>query len=158
VLSSLWRQISLSSRIALSGSLVLVLVIALLLYSVIQEEVARLRTEFALKITRDAAGGRRPDGETEAWGQAAGAAGAAKRNEREYLNIAIVAYPRVAQGKVSAVRTALLHMGHDPVGLQILTASAALIQLDPRYGFVATTDSEYDNIRTLFKHALVNRD
>src|SRR6266568_2683961 len=32
-----------------------------------------------------AAGGRRPAGGTEAWGQAAGAAGAAKRDEREYL-------------------------------------------------------------------------
>ncbi len=105
-----------------------------------------------------AAGSRRPAGGAEAWGQAAGAAGAAKRDEREYLNIPIVAHPRVAQEKVAAVRAALLHMAHDPVGLQVLTASAALIRLDPPYGFVAATDSEYANIRTLFKHALVNRD
>jgi len=56
------------------------------------------------------------------------------------------------------VRAAFLHMAHDPVGLQVLTASAALIQLDPPYGFVAATASEYANIRMLFKHALVNRD
>jgi PAS domain S-box-containing protein len=55
VLSGLWRRISLSSRITLSGSLVLILVIATLLYSVIQEEVERLRAEFTRKITSDLA-------------------------------------------------------------------------------------------------------
>jgi len=76
----------------------------------------------------------------------------------EYLNIPIVAHPRVAQEKVAAVRAALLHMAQDPAGLQVLTASAALIKLSPPYGFVAATDSDYDNMRTFFQHALVNRD
>ena len=79
-------------------------------------------------------------------------------SSEEYLNIPIVAHPRVSQEKVAAVRAALLHMAQDPVGLQVLTASAALIKLNPPYGFVAATDSEYDNIRTFFKDALVNRD
>ena len=77
-------------------------------------------------------------------------------SSEEYLNIPIVAHPRVSQEKVAAVRAALLHMADDPVGLQVLTASAALIKLDPPYGFVAATDREYDNIRTFFTHALVN--
>src|SRR5205823_4260994 len=50
-------------------------------------------------------------------------------SSEEYLNIPIVAHPRVPQEKVAAVRAALIHMAHDPVGLQILTASAALIKL-----------------------------
>jgi ABC-type phosphate/phosphonate transport system substrate-binding protein len=76
-------------------------------------------------------------------------------SSEEYFNIPIVAHPRVPQEKVAAVRAALLHMAHDPVGLQVLTASAALIKLDPPYGFVAATDSDYDNIRMFFKHTLV---
>jgi len=51
-----------------------------------------------------------------------------------------------------------LQMAYDPVGLQILTASAALIKLDPPYGFVAATDNEYANIRTFFQHTLVTRE
>ena len=76
-------------------------------------------------------------------------------SSEEYCNIPIVAHPRVPQEKVAAVRAALLHMANDPVGLQVLTASAALIKLDPPYGFVAATDSDYDNIRMFFKHTLV---
>jgi phosphonate transport system substrate-binding protein len=76
-------------------------------------------------------------------------------SSEEYFNIPIVAHPRVPQEKVAAVRAALLHMANDPVGLQVLTASAALIKLDPPYGFVAATDSDYANIRMFFKHTLV---
>jgi len=76
-------------------------------------------------------------------------------SSEEYLNIPIAAHPRVPQEKVAVVRAALLHMANDPVGLQVLTASAALIKLDPPYGFVAATDSEYDNARRFFKYALV---
>lgn len=76
-------------------------------------------------------------------------------SSEEHLNIPIVAHPKVPKEKVEAVRQALLHMAHDPAGLQILTASAALIKLDPPYGFVAATDSEYDNTRNFFKRTLV---
>ena len=76
-------------------------------------------------------------------------------SSEEYLNMPIVAHPRVPQEKVAAVRAAFLHMAHDPAGLQVLTESAALIKLDPPYGFVAATDSDYDNIRMFFKHTLV---
>jgi phosphonate transport system substrate-binding protein len=76
-------------------------------------------------------------------------------SSEEYCNIPIVAHPRVPQEKVAAVRAALLNMANDPVGLQVLTASAALLKLDPPYGFVAATDSDYDNIRMFFKHTLV---
>jgi len=76
-------------------------------------------------------------------------------SSEEYLNIPIAAHPRVPQEKVAAVRAALLHMADDPAGLQILTASAARIKLAGPYGFVAATDSEYDNARMFFKHTLV---
>jgi phosphonate transport system substrate-binding protein len=76
-------------------------------------------------------------------------------SSEEYLNIPLLAHPKVPREKVEAVREALLHMAHDPAGLQILTASAALIKLDPPYGFVAATESDYANSRTFFKHALV---
>jgi len=76
-------------------------------------------------------------------------------SSEEYLNIPIAAHPRVPQEKVAAVRAALLHMADDPAGLQILAASAALIKLEPPYGFVAATDSEYNNARRFFKHTLV---
>ena len=77
-------------------------------------------------------------------------------SSEEYFNIPIVAHPRVPQEKVAAVGAgAPWHMAHDPAGLQVLTASAALIKLDPPYGFVAATDSDYDNIRMFFKHTLV---
>jgi phosphonate transport system substrate-binding protein len=78
-------------------------------------------------------------------------------SSEEYLNIPIAAHPRVPQEKVEAVRAALVHMADDPVGLQILTASAALIKLAPPYGFVTATDSDYDNVRRFFKHTLVKR-
>ena len=71
------------------------------------------------------------------------------------LLIPLVAHPAVPQEKVAAVRAAFLHMADDPAGLQVLTESAALIKLDPPYGFVAATDSEYDNARAFFKHTVL---
>ena len=79
-------------------------------------------------------------------------------SSEEYFNIPIAAHPRVPQEKVAAVRAALLHMVHDSVGLQILTASAARIKLDPPYGFVAAEDCDYDNVRMFFKHTVISRD
>jgi phosphonate transport system substrate-binding protein len=79
-------------------------------------------------------------------------------SSEEYFNIPIAAHPGVPQEKVAAVRAALLHMAHDPVGLQILTASAALIKLDPPYGFVAAEDCDYDNVRLFFTHTVIPRD
>lgn len=78
-------------------------------------------------------------------------------SSEDYLNIPIVAHPRVTQEKVEAVRAAFLRLAEDPVGLQILSASAALLKLEPPYGFVAATDSDYDNIRMFFKHTLLPR-
>jgi phosphonate transport system substrate-binding protein len=72
-------------------------------------------------------------------------------SSEEYLNIPLSAHPSVPKDKVKAVRDALLNMAHDPEGKLILAASAALIQQQPPLGFVAAKDSDFDNIRKLYR-------
>lgn len=68
-----------------------------------------------------------------------------------YLNIPISVHPRVPEGVASAVRTALVNMAKDPVGLKILESSASVIKLDPPYGFVGAEDKQYENYRRFYK-------
>ncbi len=77
-------------------------------------------------------------------------------SSEEYLSIPISAHPSVPPSQVQAVRAAFLKMGDDPQGLAILTASAALIQQSPPYGFIAANDREFDNARRFYKNSLVN--
>jgi phosphonate transport system substrate-binding protein len=77
-------------------------------------------------------------------------------NSEEYLNIPISAHPIIPKVKVQAVREALLQMADDPEGLKILAASAALIQKNPPYGFVAASNTDFDNTRRFYKNSLVN--
>ncbi len=73
----------------------------------------------------------------------------------EYLNIPIAAHPSVPKSQVQAVQAALLQMADDPEGRAILTASAALIQQAPPYGFVSASDQEFGNVRRFYKNSLV---
>jgi phosphonate transport system substrate-binding protein len=75
---------------------------------------------------------------------------------QDYYNIPIIVHPRITQDKVEAVRAALLQMSQDPEGLRILKESAALIKLDPPYGFVASGAADYENTRLFFQNALVH--
>lgn len=77
-------------------------------------------------------------------------------SSEEYLNIPISAHPSVPAAKVNTVKNAFLKMADDPEGIKVLAASAALMQNDPPYGFVAASDREYDNTRRFYKQSLLN--
>jgi phosphonate transport system substrate-binding protein len=76
-------------------------------------------------------------------------------SSEEYLPIPISAHPSVPKEKVAAVRAALLHMADDPAGLKILKESAAVLNKEPPYGFIAASDADYDNARRFYKASLV---
>jgi phosphonate transport system substrate-binding protein len=62
---------------------------------------------------------------------------------QEFLNLPLVAHPRVSAAIVAAVRKAMVEMNRDPEGHRILEASAALIGQKPPYGFETASDQEY---------------
>lgn len=74
-------------------------------------------------------------------------------SSEEYLDIPISAHPGVPRAKVAAVRAALLGMAKDPEGRQILAESAKLIRLESPFGFVAAKDSDFDNVRQLYRNS-----
>ena len=73
----------------------------------------------------------------------------------EFHNIPLIAHPRVPRAAVAAVREALLAMAADPEGSKILAAGAELLKLDPPFGFVASSDSDYDNARTFLRASVL---
>lgn len=76
-------------------------------------------------------------------------------SSEEYLDIPISAHPNVPKAKVTAVRAALLGMSKDPEGQKILVESAKLLRLEAPFGFVAAKDSEFDNVRQLYRNSLL---
>lgn len=74
-------------------------------------------------------------------------------SSEEYLNIPLSAHPSVPKEKVKAVRDALIGMASDPDGQKILAESAQLIQQKPPFGFVAAKDSEFENVRKLYRNS-----
>lgn len=72
-----------------------------------------------------------------------------------YLNIPISAHPSIPAVKVKAVQAALVGMSADPEGQKILAASAQLIKQQPPFGFVASSDRDFNNIRQFYRNALV---
>ncbi len=68
-----------------------------------------------------------------------------------YLDLPVATHPRVPEAVAKAVRDALVGMAHDPEGLDILKASAAIVKQDPPYGFVPARDAEYDNQRAVYR-------
>ncbi len=73
-------------------------------------------------------------------------------SSEEYLNIPIAAHQRVPKKTMDAVGRAFIAMAHDPEGLKILEASAALISQKPPFGFVPATAREYENQLIFFKN------
>jgi phosphonate transport system substrate-binding protein len=76
-------------------------------------------------------------------------------SSKPYLNIPIAVHPRVPAGKVKAVQAALVGMSNDPEGEKVLAASAKLIKQQPPYGFVMSTDKDFDNNRQFYRTTLV---
>jgi phosphonate transport system substrate-binding protein len=68
-----------------------------------------------------------------------------------YGDLCIMANPRVAPEKVTAVTQALVNMVNDPEGRQVLQAGADLLKMNGDLGFVATKDSDYDNYRKFYR-------
>jgi phosphonate transport system substrate-binding protein len=60
-----------------------------------------------------------------------------------YRDLAISAHPRVSTRDAEAVRKAFAGMADNPDGLQILEASAKVINQTPPYGFVPATQEDY---------------
>jgi ABC-type phosphate/phosphonate transport system substrate-binding protein len=74
---------------------------------------------------------------------------------QEFLNLPLVAHPRVPAKTVAAVRKAMVEMVMDPEGKRILEASAALIGQKPPFGFEPATDREYRNQWEFYRTTVV---
>ena len=72
-----------------------------------------------------------------------------------YLNIPILAHPSVPKDKVDAVRKALVGMSKDAQGQKILAQSGELVKQPPPYGFVASDDREFENIRRFHRNTVI---
>src|SRR4029453_14582263 len=79
----------------------------------------------------------------------------------KYVTLALSSHPNVPADTVKAVREAFLKMSDDPEGAKVLLASAEVLE-PPRPGkeprplrFVASKDSEFDNIRKFYRSTLV---
>jgi phosphonate transport system substrate-binding protein len=68
-----------------------------------------------------------------------------------YLDLCIMAHPRVPADKLAAVRGALINMVNDPEGRKILQAGAELLKSEGELGFVAAENRDYDNYRKFFR-------
>ncbi len=65
------------------------------------------------------------------------------------------ALPSVPADTVKAVRDAFLKMGDDPEGAKVLAASADVLKQATPLRFVASKDSEFDNMRKFYRTTLV---
>lgn len=68
-----------------------------------------------------------------------------------FLDIPIMAHPRVPKKTVEAVRAALINMANDPEGMTVLKEVAEIIKQSPPYGFIAAENRDYDNYRQFFR-------
>jgi phosphonate transport system substrate-binding protein len=68
-----------------------------------------------------------------------------------YLDLALMAHPRVAPAAVERLRAALVGMASDPEGQRVLEASAGLIRQKAPFGFVAAENRDYDNYRRFYR-------
>jgi phosphonate transport system substrate-binding protein len=68
-----------------------------------------------------------------------------------YLDLCIMANPRVPADKVAAVRAALVGMSSDPEGRKVLEAGAQVLKITGELGFVASENRDYDNYRKFFR-------
>lgn len=72
-----------------------------------------------------------------------------------YLDLALMAHPRVPAATVARLRAAFVGMAQDPEGARVLEAQAALLRQQPPYGFVAADNRDYDNYRRFYRTTAV---
>lgn len=72
-----------------------------------------------------------------------------------YLDLPVMAHPRVAPDKVVRIREALLGMGADIEGRRILQAAADLLKSRKLQEFVAADNADYENYRRFYRTARV---
>ncbi|MGV8894342.1 MAG: phosphate/phosphite/phosphonate ABC transporter substrate-binding protein [Burkholderiaceae bacterium] len=68
-----------------------------------------------------------------------------------YLDLPVMAHPRVALDKVEQVQKALLGMGTDPEGRRILQAAADLLKSRQVREFIAAENTDYENYRRFYR-------
>jgi phosphonate transport system substrate-binding protein len=73
----------------------------------------------------------------------------------KYLSLALSALPSVPADTVKAVRDAFLKMADDPEGAKVLASSANVLKQATQMRFVASKDSEFDNMRKFYRTTLV---
>lgn len=76
-------------------------------------------------------------------------------NSEPYLDVPVMAHPRVALDRVERVRQALLGMGDDTEGRLILQAAADLLKIRQLQEFIAAENDDYDNYRRFYRTARV---
>lgn len=74
----------------------------------------------------------------------------------DYQHLCIMASPRIAADKASAVRNALVGMSKDSDGRKILNDGADLLKITEELGFVAAENRDYDDYRTFYQQLQVN--
>lgn len=72
-----------------------------------------------------------------------------------YLNLPVMANPRVSHDKVEKVRQALLLMAKDVEGNKILQTASDMLKSEQRLGFVSAENKDYDNYRHFYQNTLV---
>lgn len=72
-----------------------------------------------------------------------------------YLNLPVMANPRVSHDKVEKVRQALLLMEKDVEGNKILQTASDMLKSEQRLGFVSAENKDYDNYRHFYQNTLV---
>ncbi|MGV8899080.1 MAG: phosphate/phosphite/phosphonate ABC transporter substrate-binding protein [Burkholderiaceae bacterium] len=68
-----------------------------------------------------------------------------------YLDLPVMAHPRVALDKVEQVQKALLGMGGDPEGRRILQAAADLLKSRQVREFIVADNTDYENYRRFYR-------
>ena len=68
-----------------------------------------------------------------------------------YLDLPVMAHPRIAKDKLERVRKALLGMGADAQGRQILQAAADLLKSSQLQEFIAADNADYENYRRFYR-------
>lgn len=72
-----------------------------------------------------------------------------------YHNLPISAHPRVKKAVTEAVRRAFADMNTDPEGRGVLESSAKFIQQKPPYGFLPSSQKDYQNHIDFYRATLV---